>query len=95
MTGRKRLKIGTSDYRKLIEDNGYFVDKAHIYNPWSIITFIERHTEGFKPYWVNTSSDELIKNRIAAKEKVENRIEMAIVFVGKEVYIATRPEFNP
>lgn len=28
MTGRKRLKIGTSDYRKLIEDNGYFVDKT-------------------------------------------------------------------
>ncbi|MCB0595357.1 MAG: AAA family ATPase [Lewinellaceae bacterium] len=48
--------------------DGYQVgNKAHIYNPWSIINYIERHTEGFKSYWVNTSSDELIKNQIAAK----------------------------
>jgi len=61
--------------------DGYQVgDKAQIYNPWSIINFIERHTEGFKPYWVNTSSDELIKSRISAREagNIRSNIEQLI-----------------
>jgi len=66
--------------------DGYQVgDKAHIYNPWSIINFIERHTEGFKPYWVNTSSDELIKNRIAAKEAENIRANIEQLIKGEAI----------
>ncbi len=45
--------------------NGYkFGNTDHIFNPWSIINYINRYKQGFKPYWVNTGSDPLIKKRI-------------------------------
>ncbi|MCO6487102.1 MAG: AAA family ATPase [Phaeodactylibacter sp.] len=66
--------------------DGYQVgDKAHIYNPWSIINFIERHTEGFKPYWVNTSSDELIKKRVVAKEAENIRGDIEQLIKGETI----------
>ncbi|ANQ52857.2 AAA family ATPase [Flammeovirga sp. MY04] len=41
--------------------NGYKIGKySEMYNPWSIINFADKHDEGFKPYWVNTSANELI-----------------------------------
>ncbi|HFA48489.1 MAG TPA: AAA family ATPase [Bacteroidetes bacterium] len=45
--------------------DGYkFGNTDNIYNPWSIINYMDRHVQGFKPYWVNTGSDPLIKKRI-------------------------------
>ena len=37
--------------------DGYSFDrkcKAHVFNPWSIIKFLERPKEGFIPYWVTS-----------------------------------------
>lgn len=66
--------------------DGYQVgEKAHIYNPWSIINFIERYTEGFKPYWVNTSSDELIKSRITAREAENIRADIEQLIKGEAI----------
>ncbi|MCO6487654.1 MAG: AAA family ATPase [Phaeodactylibacter sp.] len=66
--------------------DGYQVgDKSHIYNPWSIINYIERHTEGFKPYWVNTSSDDLIKNRITAREAENIRANIEQLIKGETI----------
>jgi len=40
--------------------DGYnFGRNVEIYNPWSILNFIDENE--FKPYWVNTSGNELIK----------------------------------
>ena len=44
--------------------NGYIIGKIDIYNPWSIINFIHNKDEGFKPHWVNSSSNDLIKDII-------------------------------
>ncbi len=45
--------------------DGYqFGDTKQIYNPWSIVNYIANHSDGFRPYWVNTGSDPLIKKRI-------------------------------
>jgi hypothetical protein len=44
--------------------NGYIFGNDVIYNPWSIIKYIENSDEGFMPYWVNTSSNDLVKNLI-------------------------------
>ena len=70
------------DFDKIKEwYDGYLMGNVnHIYNPWSIINYIARHTEGFKPYWVNTSSDDLIKSRIIEKEAhyVRKQIEKLI-----------------
>jgi hypothetical protein len=42
--------------------NGYQCGNVTIYNPWSIIHFITKGA--FNAYWVNTSSNELIKDQI-------------------------------
>ncbi|MBB3700097.1 hypothetical protein FHS70_004258, partial [Flammeovirga yaeyamensis] len=42
--------------------NGYKIGQhTGMYNPWSILNFVDKHDEGFKPYWVNTSANELIE----------------------------------
>ena len=48
------------DHAMVVEElqrnyDGYSFDrkcKAHVFNPWSIIKFLERPKEGFIPYWV-------------------------------------------
>jgi hypothetical protein len=54
--------------------DGYVIGNYDgIYNPWSILNYLTR-TE-LKPYWVNTSSNDLIKltlkNSVTVKEKIE------------------------
>ncbi len=51
--------------------DGYvFGDTDKIYNPWSIVNYISDNEEDFKAYWVNTSADTLIREKI-----IENEIE--------------------
>ena len=46
------------------------MQRTPIYNPWSIVSYIAREKEGFKPYWVNTGDYSLIKETIIkSKEK--------------------------
>ena len=58
--------------------NGYqFGDVDKIYNPWSIVNYIGNIKDGFKPYWVNTSDDSLIKERLKepnVKEQIQDLI---------------------
>ena len=54
--------------------DGYKIGKNEgIYNPWSILNYLTDRK--LMPYWVNTSSNDLIKlvlkNSIAVKEKIE------------------------
>jgi hypothetical protein len=45
--------------------DGYkFGNITQIYNPWSIVSYILNKNDGYKPYWVNTGSDILIRDRI-------------------------------
>ncbi|MDP4144943.1 MAG: AAA family ATPase [Bacillota bacterium] len=41
--------------------NGYVFGDNIIYNPWSILNFIDNGSELLKPYWINTSSNDLVK----------------------------------
>jgi hypothetical protein len=45
--------------------NGYRIGGHAIYNPWSILNFV--HRKALKPYWVNTSGNELIKEQLIQK----------------------------
>ncbi|VEN73227.1 PD-(D/E)XK nuclease superfamily protein [Candidatus Desulfarcum epimagneticum] len=56
------LKNRIKDVEKWYD--GYIFGETKIYNPWSIVNFVSRVEEGFKPYWINTSSNELIKDLI-------------------------------
>lgn len=67
--------------------NGYtFGDDLIIYNPWSILNFLSR---GYKlaPYWINTSSNELIKDNLTA-DKLEN---IKALINGESIAIEIEP----
>jgi len=53
--------------------NGYKIGSTtDIYNPWSILNYAISYKSGFQPFWVNTSSDDLIKEQL--KDREENYI---------------------
>jgi len=45
--------------------NGYHIGSYSVYNPWSILNYIQHKT--LKPYWVNTSGNELVKEQLTQK----------------------------
>ncbi len=47
--------------------NGYNFYETEIYNPWSILNFLSN--ESYAPYWVNTSSNDLIKQLVRSGNK--------------------------
>jgi len=42
--------------------NGYLFGGEVIYNPWSIVRYLDEPTVGPQPYWVQTSSDDLVRD---------------------------------
>ncbi len=46
--------------------NGYHIGPHAIYNPWSILQYLEQ--KKLEPYWVNTSANALIKEQITQKK---------------------------
>ncbi len=57
--------------------NGYKIGNvSQIYNPWSIVNYIVNVNDGFKPYWVNTSDDSIIKERITEPNVKEAVLEL-------------------
>ncbi|MDF2670734.1 MAG: Protein of unknown function (DUF1703)/Predicted AAA-ATPase [Paenibacillus sp.] len=74
--------------------NGYIFGESTIYNPWSIVNFCANWEEGLQPYWVNTSSNDLIRQlltesggetkkeleRLVRGETIRKEIDDNIVF---------------
>ena len=57
--------------------NGYTFGRTEsIYNPWSILSYVAEFEEGFKPFWTQTSSNDLIKNEIKKKNADVIRTEI-------------------
>jgi len=57
--------------------DGYKIgEQTDLYNPWSILNFATRYREGFKPFWVNTSSDELLKERLKERNADFTRTQL-------------------
>lgn len=59
--------------------NGYNFGGRVIYNPWSIISFLRSKEKRFMPYWVNTSSNEIMESLLtnggaALREELEQLI---------------------
>lgn len=66
--------------------DGYqFGKQSGIYNPWSITNYIAQQEDGFNTFWVNTSSDDLIKTRIREKEAIEVRTSIEHLLKGESV----------
>ncbi|MEP7124937.1 MAG: AAA family ATPase [Byssovorax sp.] len=45
--------------------NGYLFGGEVIYNPWSVLSFLDRGDESPKPYWLSTSSNDLVHEVVA------------------------------
>ncbi|HNI28117.1 MAG TPA: AAA family ATPase, partial [Leptospiraceae bacterium] len=66
--------------------NGYtFGNRTEIYNPWSVLNYIIGWEDGFKPYWANTSSNDLILDRISRKKDSEMRESVERLLNGETV----------
>ncbi len=63
--------------------NGYIFGKTQVYNPWSVLNCID--SKGMlKPYWVNTSDNELVARAIAqASDETKN--ELQLLLEGKPI----------
>jgi len=48
--------------------NGYLFGDTVIYNPWSVLNYIDNEGEA-KPYWVNTAGTEIIERLATRAEK--------------------------
>jgi hypothetical protein len=44
--------------------NGYMFGKHIIYNPWSILCFLNRKERRFQPFWIDSSSNDLVRDLI-------------------------------
>ncbi len=66
--------------------DGYQFDQSEIYNPWSIINYVEDHRLSpramVKPYWSNTSSNSIIKEIIENADQ-EMRTEVERLIAGE------------
>ena len=83
-----RLKEADSWY------NGYRFGDTTIFNPWSVLNFVNQNPPRPKPFWANTSSNELVKElitegsldirdnikRLISGETIDSVIDENIVF---------------
>jgi len=65
--------------------NGYIFSGEIIYNPWSVLNYIKSMNEGFMPYWINSSSNDLIK-KILIKGDIEIKQDLETLIEGKTIY---------
>lgn len=66
---------------------GYTFGKTEsIYNPWSILNFTASKNKEFKAYWINTSSNELIRNEIK-KKNADNIRQEILKLINNEIIV--------
>ncbi len=66
--------------------NGYKIGNVEgIYNPWSILNYVAEQEQGFQIYWVNTSSNDLIKHEILKKDATHIRAEISKLLNGESI----------
>jgi len=59
--------------------DGYEFGGLSIYNPWSILHFLHGRTKQLQPYWLNTSTNELVKELLTAHAlTVQNDIRVLL-----------------
>ncbi len=64
--------------------NGYRFGSRIIYNPWSIINFLASDAHELKPYWLNTSNNEIVETLLSKGGK-ELRKELELLIRGESI----------
>ena len=65
--------------------DGYIFGETTIFNPWSILNFTKDPRHRFVPYWVNTSSNDIIRNLISTGS-IQLKNEFIQLVEGKSLY---------
>ena len=68
--------------------NGYSIGGFSLYNPWSITQYIGNKNHALQPYWVNVSSNELIKRLVwAGSDSLKQDMEKLLLggSISKEI----------
>lgn len=77
--------------------DGYLFGDTEVYNPWSVIKFLYdlgADAEAFpRPYWINTSSNEIIKEMIARADR-ETKGQIETLLSGKTMDIQIHEEIT-
>lgn len=75
--------------------DGYLFGDIEVYNPWSVIKFLYdlgADPDAFpRPYWINTSSNDIIKNMIARADR-ETKGQIETLLAGKTMDIQVHEE---
>jgi len=72
--------FGLKNSRNQVKEwyNGYYFGNEEIYNPWSILGFVDSNGK-FQPYWLSTSANALVHSLIKDSDKsVKKDIEDAL-----------------
>ena len=61
--------------------NGYVFGRQVMYNPWSILNFLNSEDRQLKPYWIDSSSNDLVRDLIlqgpmSLRESVETLLRV-------------------
>jgi len=64
--------------------NGYNFGNRIIYNPWSITNFLDNGGKELKPYWIDTSDNEIVET-LLSKEGKELKEEMEQLLRGDSI----------
>lgn len=77
--------------------DGYTFGNTKVYNPWSVIYFMDdlnAYEAAFpRPYWVNTSSSDIIRNMIARSNR-ETKDQIEALINGGSIEFAVREEIT-
>lgn len=77
--------------------DGYLFGNTEVYNPWSVVKFLYdlgADAGAFpRPYWINTSSNEIIKNMIARADR-ETKGQIETLLDGKAMDIQVHEEIT-
>ena len=64
--------------------NGYYFGGKVMYNPWSLLNYLSEIEDGLKPYWVNSSSNDLV-NVLLSRGGVEIKQDLESLIKGESI----------
>ncbi len=75
--------------------DGYTFGATEVYNPWSVINYmydLSANSKAFpRPYWINTSSNDIIKDMIAGADR-ETKMQIEMLLSGGTIDIPVHEE---
>jgi len=76
-----------TDYAEIKKwyDGYQFGETKDIYNPWSILNYAVELKHKFKTYWVNSSSDSLLRDRISERSSDSTRALLLKLINGETI----------